>query len=239
MSRVILVRHAQASFLEPNYDKLSALGETQALVLGEYWAQRSMVFDQVCAGPRARQVDTATIVGEAYRKAGLDFPEPVVIEEFDEFDGEAGLDKSLPQLLKSNQEIRELHEAFQASSDTRERRKNFQRLFEAVIRRWVAGKILVDDAESWLEFCARVNRGLSKFLTAGGRSEQAVIFCSGGPIAVAMQRALSLSAGNTLRVAWMIRNCSYSEFVFSGDRFTLSVFNAFPHLDDESLLTYR
>ena len=40
-------------------------------------------------------------------------------------------------------------------------------------------------------------------------------------------------------VAWMARNCSFSEFLFSDDRFTLSSFNASPHLDDESLLTYR
>jgi hypothetical protein len=38
---------------------------------------------------------------------------------------------------------------------------------------------------------------------------------------------------------WMSRNCSYSEFLFSGERFTLSAFNAFPHLDDPALLTYR
>ena len=56
---------------------------------------------------------------------------------------------------------------------------------------------------------------------------------------MAMQRALNLSPQDTLRVAWMSRNCSYSEFLFSGDRFTLSTFNAFPHLDDAALLTYR
>jgi hypothetical protein len=36
----------------------------------------------------------------------------------------------------------------------------------------------------------------------------------------------------------MPRNCSFSEFIFPKDRFTLSSFNAFPHLDDDSLLTY-
>jgi hypothetical protein len=54
-----------------------------------------------------------------------------------------------------------------------------------------------------------------------------------------MQRALNLSPQDTLRVTWMSRNCSYSEFIFSGARFTLSAFNAFPHLDDPSMLTYR
>jgi broad specificity phosphatase PhoE len=40
MGILFLVRHAQASFLEQNYDKLSALGEAQACHLGEYWARR-------------------------------------------------------------------------------------------------------------------------------------------------------------------------------------------------------
>ena len=29
------------------------------------------------------------------------------------------------------------------------------------------------------------------------------------------------------------------EFVFSGERFSLSAYNSFPHLDSHSLLTYR
>jgi broad specificity phosphatase PhoE len=55
MGILFLVRHAQASFLEQNYDKLSALGEAQACHLGEYWARRKILFDRVCAGPRVRQ----------------------------------------------------------------------------------------------------------------------------------------------------------------------------------------
>jgi hypothetical protein len=54
-----------------------------------------------------------------------------------------------------------------------------------------------------------------------------------------MRRALHLSSQDTLRTTWMVRNSSFSEFLFSKDRFTLSTFNAFPHLDDVSLLTYR
>jgi hypothetical protein len=65
------------------------------------------------------------------------------------------------------------------------------------------------------------------------------IFTSGGPLSVVAQRALHLSAQDTLRIAWMARNSSFSEFLFSGDRLTLSSFNSFPHLDDDSLLTYR
>jgi broad specificity phosphatase PhoE len=239
MGRLFLVRHAQASFLSQNYDQLSALGETQAHLLGEYWAQRKVVFDRVCSGPALRHRQTAQLIGEAYQKAGLDFPAPVVADEFDEFQGEAVLSQCLPPLLGNNARIRELHNAVQSSGSEAAKRANFQRLFEAVISLWVGGEIALPNLESWQEFCARVNCGLSAFLAKSRKGEEAVIFTSGGPVSIAVQRALHLSAQDTLRVGWMSRNCSFSEFLFSGDRLTLSSFNSFPHLDGESLLSYR
>ena len=239
MSRLFLVRHAQASFLSENYDQLSAIGQTQARLLGEYWARRNVVFDRVGVGPAIRHRHTAQIAGEAYRKIGLGFAEPVVLREFDEFQGDAVLALSLPQLRAQNRKIRELHDAMQSSSNETEKRASFQRMFEAVISMWVNGEIAPQNVESWQEFCARVNRGLTAFLAKSSKGEVVVIFSSGGPLGVAVRRALHLSAENTLGVAWMSRNCSFSEFLFSSDRFSLSSFNTFPHLDDDSLLTYR
>ena len=239
MGRLFLVRHAQASFLSQNYDQLSTLGEKQASLLGEYWAHRNIVFDRVCTGPALRHQHTAQLVSDAYRKVGRNFPSPTIAAEFDEFQGEAVLSESLPQLLASNSKIRELHRVLESAGDDVTKRANFQRLFEAVISMWVSGEITPPTAESWGHFCARVNRGLSAFLVKSCKGEIAAIFTSGGPISVAVQRALHLSAQDTLRVAWVSRNCSYSEFLFSGERFMLSSFNSFSHLDDESLITYR
>src|ERR1700686_845746 len=111
MSRLFLVRHGQALFLEPNYDRLSAKGEAQARLLGEYWARHKTVFDAVYSGPRIRQVETARIAGEAYRAAGLAWPEPSIMPEFDEFRAEAVMEQSLPRLMESDAEVRQLHEA--------------------------------------------------------------------------------------------------------------------------------
>ena len=116
MGHLLLIRHAQASFLELNYDKLSAIGETQALLLGQHWTRQKMLFDGVCSGPRVRHRETAKIVGAVYRDAGLPFPEPVVIPEFDEYEAEAVLKQGLPRLMESNGEARKLHRAFQNSS---------------------------------------------------------------------------------------------------------------------------
>jgi broad specificity phosphatase PhoE len=239
MGILFLVRHAQASFLEENYDKLSALGEAQARLLGEYWARHNVVFDRACVGPRLRQRDTIKLVSDAYREAGLEFPQPQVLPEFDEYQGEAVLKCSLPGLLETDGRIRELHAAFQSSSDPAERRATFQKLFEAVVGLWLRGAIGAPGVETWLEFCSRVNSGFDKFLSAGGRGERVAVFTSGGPITVAMQRALHLSAEDTLQLSWMLRNSSCSEFLYAADRFTLSAFNCHSHLGDSAMLTYR
>jgi broad specificity phosphatase PhoE len=239
MGNLFLVRHAQASFLEGNYDKLSTLGETQARLLGKDWARRNFVFNRVCVGPCLRHKDTARLVAEAYKEAGLGFPEPPVLREFDEYQGQAVLERSLPVLLENDQRIRELHAAFQSSSDSSGRRATFQKLFEAIIAKWVRGEICPSGVETWLEFCSRVNSGLGRFLSAGGRGERVAIFTSGGPIAVAMQRALRLSPESAIQVSWTLRNASWSEFLYAADRFTLSSFNAHGHIDDAAMLTYR
>ncbi len=239
MSRILLVRHAQASFLEPDYDKLSSTGEIQARVLGEYWASRNITFDRVYSGPCVRQTDTARIVAGIYERRGVAFPATAVLREFDEYAGEDVLRKSVPELIKSDPRFRQLHDEFQSALTSEEQRRTFQRMFEAVVGRWVDGEIPLRDVESWPEFCARVNRGLSKFTSGGMRGERVVVFSSGGPIGIAMQRALNLSPRDTLRVTWMSLNCAYSEFLCSGERFTVSTFNAYPHLDEPSLLTYR
>jgi broad specificity phosphatase PhoE len=187
MSVVYLVRHAQASFLGQNYDNLSDLGKAQARLLGEYWVRHTIVFDRAFTGPCVRHKDTLSIATDACRKAGNPFPEPRVLQEFDEYEGEAVLKRSLPGLLETDKNIRDLHSAFQSRSSSAERRATFQRLFEAVIGKWVRGEICPPGSETWLEFCARVNSGLTKFLCVGNSGERVAIVTSGGPIAVAMQ----------------------------------------------------
>jgi broad specificity phosphatase PhoE len=239
MGILYLVRHAQASFLEPNYDKLSALGETQAHVLGEYWAQRKIIFDRIGVGPCARQKDTVKLVSAAYQRAALNFPEPQVLQEFDEYQGEAVLRGGLPALLERDPRIRNLHDEFQSSTTNAAKRVTFQRLFEAVIGDWVRGAVHLEGVETWAQFCARVNSGLEQFLVCEKRGERVAIFTSGGPIAVATQRALHLSPESTLQMTWMSRNASWSEFLYDAERFTLSSFNIHEHIADPAMRTYR
>ncbi len=239
MSLLFLVRHGQASFLEPDYDKLSAKGELQSRFLGDYWTRHKVVYDRVYTGPKVRQKETARIVGEAYKRAGLPWPEPEILPAFDEFQAEAVLEQTLPHLIENDEHVRRLHQAFQNAPDKDQRFKTFQRVFEVVIDKWARGDLPTMGIELWPEFCARVQLGLRSLTQNGSRGQRVAVFSSGGPVGVAMQKALGLSTEATLRSAWMVRNCAYSEFLFSAGRFTLNSYNACPHLVDPAHLTYR
>src|SRR5215467_11946617 len=188
MSRLFLVRHGQASFLEQNYDKLSAIGEKQALRLGEYWAQRRVLFDHVYSGPRTRQRETARIVGDIYHATGLAWPEVEIKDEFDEYQGDWVLEAALPELAESNPQVHQLQQAFLNAGSPEEKHRTFQKLFEVVIGKWVGGEIHVPEIESWPEFCRRVQSGLSFVCNGHGSGQNIAIFSSGGPVGVSMQR---------------------------------------------------
>jgi broad specificity phosphatase PhoE len=161
------------------------------------------------------------------------------MDEFDEYRAQEVMQACLPQLLPSSGEINTLHRAYKKASEAAEQRKTLQRLFEAVIARWVAGEVVAEGIQSWDEFCARVESGLMQVVRNTPSAASAIVFTSAGPIGAAMRRALHLSAADTLQLTWMSHNASFSTFLASGERFTLSAFNAHPHLDGDGLLTYR
>ncbi|MBL9124217.1 MAG: histidine phosphatase family protein, partial [Planctomycetaceae bacterium] len=162
MSTLWVVRHGQASFFEADYDRLSAVGEEQARRLGWQWARRKLVFDQVHCGPRVRHAETARLAGEQLAAAGLPWPAVVASPDFDEYAAEAVLKVALPGLIERDEQIRTLQEKVTASRDRPETLRNFQRLYEVVIGRWVRGELPLDDVEPWHEFRSRVVRGLER-----------------------------------------------------------------------------
>lgn len=239
MGQLWLIRHGQASFLEKNYDRLSSRGEAQARLLGEYWASHNLVFDRVFSGPRVRQRETARIAGEAFRTADARWPDPEVLNEFDEFQAEAVIEQALPGLVQKDPAIRAIYQDFERAEGQAARFKTFQRMFELVIGRWARGELPVAGIEPWPHFCQRVQRGITQLSQNGSRGRRIAVFTSGGPTGVAMQRALDLSTDATLKTAWMVPNCAYSVFLFSGDRFTLSSYNSYSHFTDREFVTYR
>ena len=58
MGTLYLVRHGQASFGADDYDVLSAMGQQQAVRLGEYFKYKGLAFDAALTGTLNRQIDT-------------------------------------------------------------------------------------------------------------------------------------------------------------------------------------
>jgi broad specificity phosphatase PhoE len=238
MSVLTLVRHGQASIFAQDYDCLSPLGERQALALGEYWARTRTVFDRVFSGPAKRHLRTAELAYEACRKAGLPWPEPVVLQDLDEFPGVALSRRYLPRLAAENPRIAALEGELRRVKGTPEQARALELLFRVFTTMWVRQEFDASEVETWEMFTARVRRGIDQVRNHGGSGANVVVFSSAGPTAIAVQMAHSLAPVQTLELAWLVRNSACSEFVHSGDRFSLGSFNAVPHLDP-GLVTYR
>jgi broad specificity phosphatase PhoE len=224
-----------------NYDALSELGRAQARQLGVGWAERLIAaqragFDAVFCGPAQRHIDTAAAVGEQFASAGLSFPAPVTVPGFDEHDGQglviAGLRRVAEgetQLLGPQPELLEIAaKVVDPSVDRRERSRLWQLIYEAIMRRWLAGEVELDNIESWPQFHARVREAFAE-VRERGRGEVAV-FTSVGPTAVVLLEVLGLPAQRAFEQAWRLYNTGITRVIYSGARMTLDGYNDVGHL---------
>ena len=238
MSVLTLVRHGQASFFEANYDQLSPLGEQQMCVLGEYWARHGIGFDEVFTGPRVRQRRSAELAVAACRKAGKDCPEPVLLEDLDEYDLKGLIRLLAPELARLDPNFAQTVEKH-LRSEREERLGNFQGMFEPLLLHWQSPAAANVNMETWPAFRARVQRAIHELQQRNGKGRRVACFTSGGFIGGAVQFALAAPDRAALELHWRLRNGSLTEFAFTKDRFSLDTFNAVPHMGDPALLTYR
>jgi broad specificity phosphatase PhoE len=239
MALLTLVRHGQASFLQENYDKLSERGEQQSRILGEYWLRTGARFDQVYQGPACRHLRTGELVADVHRAAGVPWPEPITLPELDEYPGIEVVRTFLPGLMETHEDIRALEAEFRRAGEQDVAFRLFDKLFARITRMWVNEELDSPDVEPWRDFCARIDRGIARIRADAGKNARIAVFTSGGVIAATVRLALNLSPQKTLEMSWTSRNASYSEWLFSPERFSLASFNNHPHLESEDLLTYR
>jgi broad specificity phosphatase PhoE len=237
MSLLVTIRHGQASLQSEDYDQLTPRGVEQSRQLGAHWAESNLIFDQVYVGPRRRHRETQDAVAAVYRERGLNWPEPVELPELDEHSGQDVLSHSLPDLMQRDPALREIKERLR-TDDSGAAQADYLRLFQKVTRLWARRELRLPDLESWHVFRDRVRRGFAKMTQSAGSKKKVAAFSSGGPMAAAVGVALNLDDEKTLELSWVVRNGAYTEFLFSGERFSLVTFNAVPHLTSPNLLTF-
>jgi broad specificity phosphatase PhoE len=238
MSILTLVRHGQALPFQSDGDKLSAIGRQQAERLGEFWLEYGITYDEVYTGPLNRQRMTAEIVGNRINAGGSRWPEASVAEEWAEYDATGILSKLSPDLAERDAGFKKLVEDHEKNVEGKDRNRYFQRMFEVVVSAWLAGEVESSEVEPWSLFQERIGKAVKRILEAGATGRRVVVFTSGGPIGVTIQRALSAPPRNAVELNWRIRNCSVTDFIFTQNRLSLDSFNVVSHLEP-ALITYR
>lgn len=232
MSVVYLVRHAQASFGEADYDRLSTLGVEQARVLGAALRIRLPQVHLVAFGTQRRHQDTAANCLEAMG-AAADLPKKSVagLNEFDH-------DELLRKLDARYASREALAADILAAEDPR---KAFQELFTRAVARWAAGHHDADYTEPWSAFRGRCHAALDEVTSALGPSQVALVFTSGGPITAICQSLLGTADEEAFKLSWTLVNCGVTKLLHTARGLRLSTLNEHAHFEGprRSFITYR
>ena len=240
MSELILIRHGQACAFTDNPDRLSSLGWQQARALGECWAEREFRFDATFHGTLRRQRETFEAVAEEHGKKGVDFPNATAMPGFNEYEAQDLITAIAPRLAGADRTFARLWDAWKSRSAGSDRNRRFQLMFEALVSRWVDGRLDEPDLEPWETFQRRVDGALQEIRELHSHGARLAVFTSGGVIGVAVQSCLKAPHRAALEVNWRVRNSSVTTFLYSGTRVSLDGFNELPHLAGRpELVTFR
>lgn len=234
MSTLFFIRHGQASFGQANYDQLSPRGYAQARLLADRLSD-GIPFDRIYTGTLERQTETAQALIDRYRKSGIPTPAVRQSEAFNEYDSEAVCRALIPEMLEGDPGMES-----QVANMFKDNR-SFQAVFETVMLRWVAGEYCASGLPRWKTFKSRLNAAIDEILTTDGKGQRIAVFTSGGPIALAVQRALQLTDPVAMRVNWQLINASITRFKCTPATFMLATFNEHAYLETagSDMVTYR
>lgn len=240
MGQLLFVRHGQASLLKTYYDDLSDHGRQQAIALGQHFVEHGWSFDAVYSGPARRHVDTVNAIGTALAEAEPPWPELCQRPGLDEHDTLSLVRASVGSLSDDDEVVALRREMLEAHS-RQERSERFQRLFEAVMLRWLRGEFEPQGVETWTQFRARVLSCLEAITSSADDPSRSILVVSSvGPLAVLLQRALGLDDEASFRLGWRVRNTGLCQFLFDErGRLGLDSFNALPHIPDRGAWTLR
>jgi broad specificity phosphatase PhoE len=233
MSTLLLVRHAQASFLTEDYDRLSPLGVEQAGLLGRALSRAPPV-DAVFVGPRRRHVHTA----EALLEQLAHSPPLERVDDLDEYPAEEVLKDRLPALLETRPELADTVRDM-GHEDRRIRGRAFDLVLQAALRDWAKRERAEAAHESFRAFDARIGRALARVTEARGSGQRVLAVSSGGTIGALVARVLSAPAETALELGFMLNNSAVTEIAFSPGRTGLARFNVVAHLPEAHHFTRR
>ena len=203
MAELLIVRHGQASFGADDYDILSDLGHRQSAALGEMLREIGWTPDRLVTGTLRRQKETLASMG--FDAA------PEEHAGFNEYDfGDllnARFDGKVPDMVKGD------------------RKTHFRALRETIFD-WQDAAF--DGAsETYAAFAQRVEA--ARAFACDTDAPRVLVVSSGGVIGQLTATALGADKRHMMELNLQIKNTAMTRFMFKGDRFSLSEFNATPH----------
>jgi len=231
MGEIYLVRHGQASFGDPDYDQLSELGFKQSRRLGRWFAETGHRFDLAVTGTQRRHIQTAEICLATLQSPVLQMADP----DLNEYDHR--------EMLALHDNRLATPEAIRAVINVNPNpRRAFQDLFAAAFARWMRSNREDEYAESFGGFRRRCLEALDRLIAASSRSARIIVFTSGGPIAVIVQRVLGLADERVGALNFSLVNAAVTTLRFRPWELSLLTLNNFQHLQHAGtaeLVTYR
>jgi len=229
MSRIILVRHGQASWGKKDYDRLSDLGHEQAGVVGRELAERGIVPTRVISGAMRRQRDTA-----ADLVAGADWEVELSVDSAWNEYGHAAI------LTAYKPAYRSLTLMKADLARTLRPHRAFDEMYAVATERWVAGEHAADYDEPFADFGDRVLSGLLPVVENLGRGETVVVVSSAGAISWVAASLLGGGAPVWTSLQRVIANASLTTLSVGATGPTVRTFNDTSHLErTPDLLTTR
>jgi len=234
MSKLVFIRHAQASYMSDDYDNLSDFGIEQSKSLGRYFNKEGIRFDQVFVGPLKRHAQTFNYSMEQLPMNNRN--EPVFLNGLKEHNG--------PEALRvKHNEIQDIYPEVEGwrremELDPTLKHRNSLRIFRLFMADWMDEKIVVDhpDVEPYDQWKKGVKAAVDAIFQSVQGRENVAVYTSGGTIGSVIGIALGLENGRTIaNLNDSIRNTSLSHFHYSEQGFNVLSFNEIPHLTKEQI----
>jgi len=222
MSKLLLIRHGQASFGKKDYDKLSDLGLQQATWLGHYLNECDLKPSRIITGNLTRHKQTAASICKGL-KLDCEIEEHLGWNEFD-------FQAIVYAFLQMHPEL----------TPTTNHPKSFFSLLKKAMTAWSKNELNNSLPESWSDFEQRVNEAML-FSKRTMPDNPTLVISSGGAISMALKNLLRLDNAAMIDLNLQTRNTSVSEIYFNHSHDQLCSFNTTPHLetkDRRSSITY-
>jgi broad specificity phosphatase PhoE len=239
MASLLLIRHGQASFGSDNYDRLSAVGERQAIRTRTFVQARWGSIARITCGTHERHWATARLILGSGGIANRDRSEIETDERLNELDADGQIAHYARDLCQQDPEFGHW------LADMRSSSKLYQKVIQRVFAHWQSSATTAG-IESWSSFSGRVVAALSDLMSQARSGETTVVVTSGGVIATIVQHVLGLQPQGTYPLFEAMKNCSLTEILHTSQKHSLSSFNETAHLVElgthggvSELVTYR